>query len=272
MNEIVTTKEPLRISLVQAPIVWEDRETNWRLFEQRISRLAGETDLVILPETFTTGFALRPESLAEPLSGETWKKMAEWARRYELAVLGSFILAEKGRYFNCALFVTPDGTSYRYNKRHLFSMAGEHRVFSPGEELVIVPYRGWNLCLQICYDLRFPVWSRNVGERYDLLIYMANWPEARSSVWKPLLMARAIENQSYVCGVNRTGYDGNRIHYRGDSALYSPKGELLLDLADADDQSGTHALDATSLEAFRKKFPVLKDADDFVLGPICDKI
>lgn len=256
-------RRDLRISLVQSPIVWEDRSANLSAYEKRLASVAGKTDLAVLPEMFTTGFSMAPERLADRMDGETLASVKRWAADFGMAVVGSFIAEEKGRYYNRAFLITPSGELFYYDKRHLFRMAGEDKSYAAGGKRVIVPYLGWNICLQVCYDLRFPVWSRNVNREYDLLIYVANWPEARASVWQPLLLARALENQAYVCGVNRTGTDGKGFHYRGNSVLFSPKGKKLGDAADAEEQIITCCLSAAEQEAFREKFPVWKDADDF---------
>ena len=209
----------LRVSLIQTDIVWEDKRANLDKCAAILSHITGDCDLVVFPEMFTTGFSMNAQSLAEDVNGETISTVKCWASSLDMAVTGSFIACEDGHYYNRAFFITPDGQTYYYDKRHLFSMAGETKIYTAGSKRPIISYRGWNICLQICYDLRFPVWSRNQDHAYDLLIYMANWPEVRSSVWQPLLQARAIENQTYVCGVNRTGVDGKGFNYIGGSVL-----------------------------------------------------
>ena len=255
----------LKISMIQAPIAWEERHANLDFFERQVASLAGGSDLVILPEMFTTGFSMAPQRLADTMEGETMTTIRRWAATYGLAVAGSFIAEEEEHYYNRAFFVEPNGTISCYDKRHLFSMAGENKHYTPGTRPTIVAYRGWNIALFVCYDLRFPVWSRNVGAAYDLALYMANWPEARAPVWKPLLMARAIENQVYVCGVNRSGVDGHGFPYRGDSVVYSPKGKALLDAGNEELFAETTLLSKSELETFRRKFPVGSDADAFTL-------
>lgn len=257
-------KEDLRISMIQAHIIWEDRAENLSYYEELIRRVRGRTDLVVLPEMFTTGFSMEPERLADEADGETVATVRSWAERYGIAIAGSFIAREGGRYFNRAFFITPDSQSF-YDKRHLFRMAGENKVYSAGDKRLVVSYRGWNICLMVCYDLRFPVWSRNVDNEYDLLVYVANWPEARRKVWKPLLQVRAIENMAYVCGVNRVGIDGKGFSYKGDSVVYSPKGKKLAYAGKREETTRTCVLSARELEAFREKFPVWKDADGFTL-------
>ena len=203
------------------------------------------------------------EKLADTMDGATIPTIKGWAKKYKLAVAGSFIAKEDGKFFNRAFFVTPEGETYLYDKRHLFRMAGEDRHFTAGDKRTIVRYKDWNICLQVCYDLRFPVWSRNVNNEYDLLIYVANWPEARKKVWKTLLQARAMENMAYVCGVNRVGIDGKGFVYRGDSMIFSPKGKKLADAGKREEVTRTCTLTRADLEELRGKFPAWKDADMF---------
>lgn len=257
--------EDLRISMVQAHIIWEDRDENLGYYGELLRRVSGRTDLAILPETFTTGFTMRVPELADDAEGETLRTLRSWAEKYQMAIAGSFIAREGTACFNRAFFVTPDGDGGFYDKRHLFRMAGEDKHFTAGTRRLIVPYRGWNICLQVCYDLRFPVWSRNVGNEYDLLVYVANWPEPRRKAWKTLLKARAIENMAYVCGVNRVGIDGKGILYRGDSLLFSPRGEKLADAGKREEVTRTCILSWKELEAFREKFPAWQDADSFTI-------
>ena len=257
--------EDLRISMIQSHIIWEDKEENLSYFGELLRRVSGRTDLAVLPETFSTGFSMNVEALADPMDGTTVATIKGWSERYKMAVAGSFIAREEGKYYNRAFFVTPDGEASYYDKRHLFRMAGEDRHFSAGDKPLVVRYKDWNICLQVCYDLRFPVWSRNVNNAYDLLIYVANWPEARKKAWKVLLQARAIENMAYVCGVNRVGVDGKGFAFRGDSMIYDARGKKLADAGKRDETTRTCALSKTDLEAFRAKFPAWKDADAFQL-------
>lgn len=255
--------EDLRISMVQSHIIWEDKEKNLEYYGKLLRRVSGKTDIVVLPETFTTGFSMQVEQLADTMDGITVRTIKEWAKKYHFAIVGSFIAKEEEKYFNRSFFVTPDEQLYLYDKRHLFRMAGEDQCFSAGDKLTIVPYKGWNICLQVCYDLRFPVWSRNIGNQYDVLIYVANWPEARKKVWKILLQARAIENMVYVCGVNRVGEDGKGIVYRGDSMIISPRGEKIADIGKRDCVIRTCSLKRAALDKLRAKFPVWRDAEVF---------
>lgn len=255
--------EKLRISMVQSHITWEDREENLCYYGELLRRVSGRTDIAVLPETFTTGFSMEVEKLADTMDGITIPTVKEWAKKYKLAVAGSFIAFEDGKYYNRAFFITPEGDTHFYDKRHLFCMAGEDEHFTSGSKRVIVRYKDWNICLQVCYDLRFPVWTRNVANEYDVLIYVANWPEARKKAWKSLLQARAIENMAYVCGVNRVGVDGKGFTYRGDSMVFSPKGKKLADAGKREEITRTCTLDKNELEEFRTKFPAWKDADTF---------
>lgn len=228
-------------------------------------RVSGRTDIAVLPETFTTGFTMDAERLADTMDGPTVDAVKGWAKKYRMAVAGSFIVKDGGKYFNRAFFITPEGEEHYYDKRHLFRMAGEDEHFAAGDKRLIVHYKGWNICLQVCYDLRFPVWSRNQGNEYDLLIYVANWPETRKRAWKTLLSARAIENMAYVCGVNRVGIDGKGFVYRGDSMVFSPKGKKLADAGKREEITRTCTLSRTNLDELRSKFPAWKDADAFTL-------
>lgn len=276
--------DQLRVALVQAPIQWENPEANRIRFGRQLCELQGKADVALLPETFTTGFSMHPEAVAEPAGGPTLPAVKSWAAAYGMAIAGSFIAGENGKYFNRGFFVTPEGDVRLYDKRHLFRMAGENEHYTPGNTRLIVPYKGWNIALIICYDLRFPVWCRNVNNEYDVLLCCANWPEARAKAWRTLLEARAIENMAYVCGVNRVGADGNGIPFRGDSLAFSPKGEIVADAGNgqavtspgngqpqstAAAHGGTvriATLDKEALLRFRAKFPAWQDMDRFVIG------
>jgi len=253
--------ENLRVSLLQAELVWEDKAANLQLFSQRIAALPPGADLILLPEMFTTGFSMNAPALAESMNGPTMQWLADQAAKSRAAVAGSFIAFENNRYYNRLVWMRPDGSFEIYDKRHLFAYAGEDRVYSPGEKRLTVELKGWKICPLICYDLRFPVWSRNT-ENYDLLLYVANFPERRRHAWKSLLIARAIENQAYTIGVNRVGKDGQEIAYSGDSCVVDYEGNLLYHLAEME---GVHTLElfAGAQQAFREKFPFLKDRDVF---------
>lgn len=252
----------LRISLVQYDIVWENKEANLHYVEDVVTSLAGKTDIVVLPEMFTTGFTMNSHKLSESNDGDTITLLKQWATEFDIAICGSFIAKEKGHFFNRGFFISPE-SEYFYDKRHLFRMGKEPEYFSPGDKRLIFEHKGFNICLLICYDLRFPVWARNINNEYDLIIYTANWPESRAKVWNTLLAARAIENISYVCGVNRIGKDGNDLVYKGDSKLIDAKGEVLTSIKV--DKVETVSISKDELDKFRNKFPVWKDADSFEL-------
>lgn len=255
----------MKITIVQTDIVWENKQENLRLLRKKLEAICGTTEIVVLPEMFSTGFSMNSKTLAEPLSGETITTLKQWAKEFGFAIAGSYIAAANGQYYNRAFFLTPEGEAHYYDKRHLFRMGQEPEHFAAGNERLIVHYHGCNLCLLVCYDLRFPVWSRNVNNEYDLLIYVANWPTPRRDAWDTLLKARAIENMCYVCGVNRIGTDGHHLSYNGGSILYSPKGETLVSIPDHQEDVATATLDLSTLRSFRDKFPVWKDADAFTL-------
>lgn len=255
----------LRVTLVQSMLHWEDAAANRAMFGQKLAALKGATDLVVLPEMFTTGFSMRSKELAETMDGSTIAWMREQAKRIDAAVYGSVIITEGGKYFNRGLFVQPDGHVSVYDKRHLFRFANENEHYAPGTERVVVEWRGWRILLQVCFDLRFPVFARNRAD-YDAILYLANWPEARRYPWSQLLIARAIENQCYVVGENRVGMDGKGIHYSGDSVVIDPRGAVIAQVEPSAEGSATVSLDRAALEDFRQKFPFAKDADDFSLA------
>lgn len=255
----------MRISLIQDSIVWADKAANLAKTAIQLRELSGKTDLVVLPEMFTTGFCTKELHLAETMDGETVRTLKDWAKEFGLAICGSFIAVDEGRIFNRAFFVKPDGTMEVADKRHLFSMGGEHKYFSAGDKRMIVSYMGFNICVLVCYDLRFPVWSRNVDNAYDLLLYVANFPDKRISSWDILLRARAVENQAYVCGVNRIGTDGVKLNYNGHSVLLDYFGEELLYFPENESAILTHVLDKEPLLRYREKFDVSRDADTFAI-------
>ena len=222
----------MRVTLLQTDIVWEDKQENLRLLRRKLKALRGVAEIVVLPETFSTGFSMDSRRLAEPVSGVTIATLRQWAAEFQFAITGSYIACDEEvdankdvvpipdkSYYNRAFFLTPEGGAYYYDKRHLFRMGQETEHFTAGNQRPVISYRGWNILLLVCYDLRFPVWSRNVNNEYDLLIYVANWPVPRRRVWDILLQARALENISYVCGVNRIGTDGNQMLYNGGSVI-----------------------------------------------------
>lgn len=257
--------ENLSLTLIQSALHWENAVANLAMFEEKIWQIKEATDLIVLPEMFTTGFTMNA-SLAEPMNLTTFKWMKQQAAQTGAVITGSYIVKEKEQYFNRLIWMRPDGTFEVYDKRHLFRMAEEHQTYSAGTNKIFPTLKGWRICPLICYDLRFPVWSRNTTKgqalAYDCLMYVANWPQARSHAWNTLLQARAIENLSYVIGVNRVGADGKNIAYSGNSAVISPKGEVLFHQADHECIQ-TIILDAAELMAFRQKFPAFLDADGF---------
>ncbi|MCU0356480.1 MAG: amidohydrolase [Cyclobacteriaceae bacterium] len=258
----------LRITLIQSDLYWEEIDSNLSAFEEKIWQIGQDTDVIVLPEMFNTGFTMNASKLAEHMNMRTFKWMRQMADQTGALVLGSYIVTVHERYYNRLLWMEPGGHFKTYDKRHLFRMAAEHKTFSPGESLLISTWKGWRICPLICYDLRFPVWSRNTYDvttkrmNYDLLLYVANWPTARVDAWDALLKARAIENLSYVAAVNRVGVDGNGIEYNGHSTIVSPKGEQVF-ISEGVEMIKTIELNAHSLQAFRDRFPAYLDADDF---------
>jgi predicted amidohydrolase len=254
-----------RVSIVQQPLVWQDPTANRAHIAAVLAPLAGNTDLVVLPEMFTTGFTMEPQAQAENADGPTRAWLREQAKALDAAVGGSVAVREHGRFYNRFMLAMPEGLTYWYDKRHLFRMGGEHRQYDAGVHALIVEWRGARLCPLVCYDLRFPVWSRRRPElEYDVVIYSANWPAARCFAWSALLRARAIENQAYCIGVNRVGDDGNGVAHAGDSVVNDFLGQPLLELDDQA-QVKTVALDLEALHAWRDKFPAHLDADAFTL-------
>ena len=253
----------MKISIVQSDIFWEDKSANFKKNEDLISQVSIKPDIVILPEMFTTGFSMNHERSGEAPGKETYKWMAAMSSKNSFGICGSYIVKDNNHVFNRWIFVTPDRKSFHYDKRHLFRMENEEKDFTQGKKRVVFKFRGIRICPNICYDLRFPVWSRNRND-YDLLINSACWPEARREVWITLLKARAIENQCFVAGANRTGIDGNGIKYCGDSMIINPRGEII---ASANRSEGilTADISVTELNEFKRKFPVYMDSDDFLL-------
>ncbi|MDR6299611.1 amidohydrolase [Mesonia maritima] len=256
--------EELRVSLIQTELFWEDASANLQMFTQKIEELDQPTGLIILPEMFSTGFSMNAEKLAENTDGESFSWMCETAISKNIALTGSLIIKENSNYYNRLYFIFPDGSYKFYDKKHLFTLAGEQHTYSSGKEKLIVDYKGFKICPLICYDLRFPVWSRNT-EDYDLLIYVANWPAKRTFAWDALLRARSIENMSYVIGVNRIGEDGNGHAYSGHSAVYDMLGKHQSTKNYEAIFSETITLSKTNLQQTREKFGFLRDRDEFTL-------
>ena len=252
----------LRISLIQMDVVWEDPVSNRLKLEQLMEPLQGVTDLILLPEMFSTGFSMNAKSLAESMDGDTVSWMRGIAKKLGVSLAGSLIIKENSHFYNRFLFITPSDEIHYYDKKHLFSMGEENLYFNRGNKRVVFQYKGWRIALYICYDLRFPVWCRSIKDA-DLMLFTANWPAARKSVWKTLLQARAIENQLYVAGVNRTGSDGLGITYSGDSMVIDPKGAIIGTIQDRPNELLTCKISLTELNRFREKFPVYRDEDNF---------
>ena len=255
-------KENLRVTILQTNILWEKASHNRTAIQQMVSALNFPVDIIVLPEMFTTGFSSNI-SLAETMQGETIIFLKNIASTYDCAVCGSLIIKENGSTYNRFVFVEPDGSITTYDKRHLFGLGGEKTVYSRGVTQVTIPFRGWRIRPLICYDLRFPVWSRNT-DNYDLLLYVANWPASRNSIWNTLLSARAIENQCFVVGANRCGSDGMGIEYVGNSRIVDPKGDLL-SVSENEPTHCSFTFNYSWLKQFREKFPFLDDRDEFTM-------
>lgn len=257
----------LTITLIQSALHWEDKRANLQMFEEKIAAITDKTQLIILPEMFSTGFSMKPELLAESMDGPTVQWMKTVAAKKKVILTGSIIIEDDGKYYNRLIWMLPNGQHGFYNKRHLFGYAGEDQHYTAGNKRFIASVNGWKLNLTVCYDLRFPVWMRQQPEErgnaeYDVLVCVANWPERRSLAWKTLLQARAIENQCYVVGVNRVGDDGHGIYHSGDSRVINALGDIVCE-AGTDESIVTITLEKEALEAVRTKLPFAKDADDF---------
>lgn len=259
----------LTVSLIQSNLFWEDKNANLKMFEQKIEGIREKTEVVILPEMFSTGFSMKPEGLSETMDGPTIQWMQKLAIKKKIILTGSLIIHEEEQYFNRIIWMLPNGNYATYDKRHLFSYAGEHNHYTPGNKKLIASVNGWKINLQICYDLRFPVWARQSKDsntQYDLLINVANWPAKRSTAWKTLLQARAIENQAFVIGVNRVGEDGNHHVYEGDSMIVDPLGEIIYQ-KNKEEDIFTYTLHKETIQEIRNHFPFLNDADSFFIKP-----
>lgn len=256
----------LKVGLIQSDIAWHDVDANEIRFDALVASLREPMDLLLLPEMFTTGFTMDPASHAEGMDGRGVRSLKRWAREKNTAVAGSLAIREEGRYYNRFILAGPDGNLAIYDKRHLFRMAGEETVYTAGSGRALIDIQGWKIRPFICYDLRFPVWSRNGNPAYDIAVYVANWPEQRREHWRALLRARAIENQCYCIGVNRIGADGNGILHSGDSAVIDFRGETLFEAAN---EECCAVVDCSydALAEYRGSFPVWKDADAFGLFP-----
>lgn len=252
----------MKTALIQFDTIWEDKKANLEYVQNKILNLSNDIDLVVLPEMFTAGFTMNPKMVAEQEQGDTLQIIQKIALNKQTAITGSWVIKEDNNYYNRLFFVFPDGSYKTYNKRHLFTLAGEEKIYKSGNEKLIVSYKGWNICLLVCYDLRFPVYSRIVDENYDLLVYVASWPDRRIDAWDALLKARAIENMSYVVAVNRCGTDANGVEYSGHSQVIDFMGNYIVKPL-IDEQILVANLEKDSLRKNRQKFAFLNDADDF---------
>lgn len=264
----------LTVTVIQTDLFWEEKSANLEMLYNKITGLQKKTELVILPEMFSTGFSMNTVKLAEKMDGETIAWMRNLATEQKIIITGSIIIEEEGKFYNRSIWMLPSGQLGFYDKRHLFAFGDEHNHYTPGHKRLIACAKGWKINLQVCYDLRFPVWirqsnfsstSKTKDGEYDLLIFVANWPEKRSLAWKTLLQARAIENQCYVIGVNRVGEDGNHIKYAGDSMIIDPQGEVLYQKTNAEDIY-TCSLSLDKVAKTRHDFPFLSDADSFIIN------
>lgn len=266
-NKYAMIVDKLNIAIVQAHLLWEQVGGNINRISKILDSIEGKSHIVVLPEMFTTGFSMNAESLAEEPNGFTRNWLLQMAQTKGYAICGSFIIKENGKYYNRFHFVTPDGTCYEYDKRHLFTFANENIKYTPGKERLVFEYLGWRILPQICYDVRFPVWSRSRND-YDLIINVANFPGARRDIWKTLFKARAIENQCYVAASNRVGDDGQGIYYTGDSMLIGYVGQTISQILPGAEGIVHGEFCLSELKEFRKSFPVLNDADGFTLDPV----
>ena len=258
----------LSITTIQTNLIWEDKAANLYALEQKINSIQDPTEIVVRPEMFSTGFSMQPSLFAETMEGETLNWMKKVSTQNKIILTGSIIIEEEGKYYNRLIWMLPNGEYGYYDKRHLFAFGQEDKFYNAGNKRLIAQVKGFKINLQVCYDLRFPVWARQQnksgGMEYDVLIYIANWPEKRSHAWKTLLCARAIENQCYVVGVNRVGTDGNNIYHSGNSLVIDPLGQVLYHMPD-DEDVNTVTISKDYLNEVREKFPFWKDGDGFSL-------
>ncbi len=255
----------LKVAGLQIDLHWESPQRNIENIFEQLTKLK-EVDLIILPETFSTGFSMKADHLAYNFKSDHLTQLQDWSNRTDTALCGSVWFTEKGTIRNRVLWISPNNEIQHYDKRHLFSLSDEPAIMKAGKERVLIDYKGWKIAPLICYDLRFPVWSKNTADfNYDLLIYVANWPERRSYAWEHLLIARAIENQAYVAGINRVGIDGNGVNHIGASSIISPKGAQIIRAKDNESQSIQASLSKNELINYREKLPFLRDSDNFEL-------
>ena len=260
----MNTTNHLRVALIQSDLIWESPAANRKQFEEKINILDEDIDLIILPEMFTTGFTMNASDVAETMKGETVQWLQNLAQEKSIAITGSIVIGENDNFYNRLLFVHPSGKIDFYDKKHTFTLAGEHEVFSAGTERIVSEYKAWEICPLICYDLRFPVWARNT-ENYDLLLYVASWPKPRIEAWDGLLKARAIENMSYTIGVNRVGIDANNYEYTGNTVCYDTLGNCLVKNNKGTEETLIIELDKETHIKARNRFRFLADRDEFIL-------
>ncbi len=254
----------LNIALIQSNLVWENPEANRKSFENKISTISNDIDLIVLPEMFTSGFTMNAQSVAESMTEETIIWLKTISKEKGVAIVGSLVISDNNNYYNRLVFVEPSGRLTYYDKRHTFTLAGEHKVYTAGTEKIVLDYKGWKICPLICYDLRFPVWARNV-DNYDALIYVANWPKVRINAWDALLKARAIENMSYCVGVNRVGLDGNNFEYSGHSGVYDVLGHRMDEIPENEEAVEVITMTKEHIKTYREKLNFLNDRDEFSL-------
>lgn len=252
----------LNICMIQTKLYWESPKENLEMFTQKLSTIRSRPDVIVLPEMFTTGFSMRPEVFAEPMDGPTMDWLQLMAGKFDCVITGTLIISESNNFYNRLIWMTPSGDYQYYDKRHLFSLAGEENHYSPGLKRLIVELKGFRIMPLICYDLRFPVWSRNDLD-YDVAIYVANWPERRSFFWSQLLVARAIENQAFIIGVNRVGLDGNNISHTGNSVCLGPLGNVIAAARPDKEELVITTISKSEIESVQSKFRFLDDRDDF---------
>ena len=257
-------QDHLNITLIQSDLVWENPKKNRKHFKEKIETITEAVDLIVLPEMFATGFTMNAAAVAENMDGKTIEWMKGIALNTNAAVVGSLIISEDKKFYNRLLFVEPSGSMHYYDKRHTFTLAGEHKIYTSGTKKIIIEYKGWKICPLICYDLRFPVWARNT-EDYDVLMYVANWPKPRILAWDALLKARAIENMCYCVGVNRIGIDEGQNEYSGNCAVYDVLGNAITNMKPNREQIEVVTLDRNHINFYRNKLKFLNDKDNFTL-------
>jgi predicted amidohydrolase len=262
--------QDLRITLVQTNLFWKERQKNLDHFDHILDRITEQSDLILLPETFNTGFSINPSACAESLDGPSMQFLRKKAREKKVAIMATMLICEGGGCFNRLVCMHPDGKFETYDKRHLFRLSEEYKILKGGNQRLIIEVKGWKILPIICYDLRFPVWSKNTWSdgkyAYDLLVCLANWPSSRAHVWKTLLVARAMENQAFVAGVNRIGYDGHNTGHSGDTMAIDAQGNVLFAAAEGKEEIGTVTLSANDLNLFRESFTVGMDWDQFSIN------